>query len=102
MTPYLCKTLRFTQLRFPIAVWYTVLQGGTDMATSEAQLRANKKYHDRFHRLQIRITAEEKQRIDMHTAATGESTNAFVQRAIRETITRDTASVPCVSTDVSD
>lgn len=65
------------------------------MATSEAQLRANKKYHDKFHRLQIRITEDEKQRIDKHTATTGESVNAFVQRAIRETIEQDAVTSHC-------
>ena len=61
------------------------------MAATEAQLRANKKYHSKFHRMQIRITEDEKQRVDEHTAVTGESVNTFVQRAIRETIERDVA-----------
>ena len=61
------------------------------MAATEAQLRANKKYHSKFHRMQIRITEDEKQRVDEHTAVTGESVNAFVQRAICETIERDVA-----------
>lgn len=61
------------------------------MAATEAQLRANKKYHSKFHRMQIRITEDEKQRVDEHTAVTGESVNTFVQRAIWETIERDIA-----------
>ena len=61
------------------------------MAATEAQLRANRKYHSKFHRMQIRITEDEKQRVDEHTAVTGESVNAFVPRAIWETIERDVA-----------
>ena len=61
------------------------------MAATEAQLRANKKYHSKFHRMQIRITEDEKQRVDEHTAVTCESVNTFVQRAIWETIERDVA-----------
>lgn len=72
------------------------------MATSEAQLRANKKYHDKFHRLQIRITEDEKQRIDKHTATTGESVNAFVQRAVQETIERDVSTGRCANPDTTE
>ena len=61
------------------------------MAATEAQLRANKKYHSKFHRMQIRVPEEEKQLIDAHTAVTKESVNSFVQRAIRETIERYSA-----------
>jgi predicted HicB family RNase H-like nuclease len=72
-----------------LVVYY--FQGVAAMAATEAQLRANKKYHSKFHRMQIRITEDEKQRVDEHTAVTGESVNAFVQRAIWETIERDIA-----------
>lgn len=70
-----------------LVVYY--FKGVATMAATEAQLRANKKYHSKFHRMQIRVTEEEKQIIDTHTAATKESVNSFVQRAIRETIGRD-------------
>lgn len=59
------------------------------MATSEAQLKANKKYQHKFDKVQIRVSHEEKAAIDKHAEATGESTNAFVRRAIAETIARD-------------
>lgn len=59
------------------------------MSTSEAQLRANKKYHQKFHKLQIRVSLEEKDAIDAHTETIGESVNSFVRRAIFETIERD-------------
>ena len=59
------------------------------MATSEAQLKANKKYQHKFDKVQIRVSHEEKAAIDKHAEAMGESTNAFVRRAIAETIARD-------------
>lgn len=52
------------------------------MATSEAQLKANKKYQNKFDKVQIRVSHEEKEAIDQHARAMGESTNAFVRRAI--------------------
>ena len=59
------------------------------MAQTQAQLRASKKYHQKFDDLRIRVPAGEKASIDSHAQAMGESTNAFVHRAIRETISRD-------------
>ena len=61
------------------------------MAVSESQLRASKKYHAKFERLYIRITPESKIAIDQHAEKMNESVNAFVQRAIAETIERDIA-----------
>ena len=59
------------------------------MATSEAQLKANKKYQQKFDKVQIRVSHEEKDAIDQHAQSMGESTNAFVRRAIAETMARD-------------
>ena len=59
------------------------------MASTEAQLRASKKYHAKFERLYIRITPEQKEAIESHAEKMGESVNTFVQRAIVETIERD-------------
>lgn len=59
------------------------------MATSEAQLKANKKYQQKFDKVQIRVSHDEKERIDQHAKIIGESTNAFVRRAILETMERD-------------
>lgn len=59
------------------------------MSTSEAQLRASKKYNQKFEKLQIRVSPEEKESADRHAELMGESTNAFVRRAIAETIARD-------------
>lgn len=51
------------------------------MAT-EAQLRANQKYHEKFERIQIRVSPEEKAAIEAYAEEIGESVNSFVRRAI--------------------
>lgn len=57
--------------------------------TPESKLRANKRYHEKFEALSIRIPPEEKAALSEHAAAIGESTVHFVRRAIKETIERD-------------
>lgn len=59
------------------------------MAASEAQIRANKKYQQKFDKVQIRVPHEEKELIDAHAESMGESVNTFVRRAIFEAIERD-------------
>jgi len=59
------------------------------MSASESQLKANKKYHQKFHKLQVRMTHDEQTILEAHTATTGESVNAYVRRAIFETMERD-------------
>ena len=61
------------------------------MATTEAQLKANRKYQQKFDKVQIRVSHDDKKIIDQHAESMGESTNAFVRRAIAETIERDNA-----------
>ena len=56
---------------------------------SEAQLKANKKYHEKFDNILIRVPGGEKEVIDAHASAMGESVNSFVRRAIAETMERD-------------
>ena len=62
------------------------------MAQTEAQLRASKKYHQKFDDLRIRVPMGEKATIDEHAASMGESTNAFIRRAITEAMERDNSS----------
>lgn len=62
------------------------------MAQTEAQLRASKKYHQKFDKLQIRVPAGEKEIIDAHAAARNESTNSFVRRAIAQAMEQDSKS----------
>ena len=61
------------------------------MALSEARIRATQKYHNKFERIQIRVTPEEKESIESYAETVGESVNSFVRRAIAETIARETA-----------
>ena len=61
------------------------------MSASEAQIRANKKYQQKFDKVQIRVPHEEKELIDAHAESMGESVNTFVRRAISEAIERDRA-----------
>ena len=68
---------------------YNLFKERDHMATSEAQLKASKKYHDKFEKLQIRVTPDEKAAVEKHAAHINESVNSFVRRAITETITRE-------------
>ena len=57
--------------------------------TPESQLRATKKYLSQFAEFRIRIAPEYRTEIHQHAKAMGESTAAFVKRAIAETMERD-------------
>ena len=59
------------------------------MAISEAQQRATKKYQAKLQRIYLWLAPEQKEQIAAHAEKTGESVNAFVQRAIAETMERD-------------
>lgn len=69
------------------------------MAASESQLRANKKYHQKFHKLQVRMTHDEQEVLEAHINATGESVNAYVRRAIFETMERDKVKLQASETE---
>lgn len=61
------------------------------MPASKAQQKAVSKYmKTNYDEIKIRIPKGEKARIQVHATAGGESTNAFIYRAINETIERDT------------
>lgn len=59
--------------------------------TTDAQKRAHKTYISKFSRVEIRMETAERERIQAHAAAHGESVNSFINRAIRETMDRDKA-----------
>ena len=59
------------------------------MAATKAQLRANQKYHDKFERIQIRVSPEEKESIEAYAEEIGESVNTFVRRAVAEIMERE-------------
>ena len=57
---------------------------------SDARIRANNRYNDKaYDRINIAIPKGRKDEIKAHAEAHGESVNAFVTRAIDETIQRD-------------
>lgn len=60
------------------------------MASTEAQKRASAKWHrEKVDDLRIRVPKGQREIIREHAASQGETINAFVFRAISETIERD-------------
>lgn len=57
---------------------------------SKARIAANNRYNNKaYDRINIAVAKGEKEKINAHAEAMGESLNKFVKRAIDETITRD-------------
>lgn len=61
--------------------------------TSEARLKANKKYLSQFKDVKIRLKPNEHEELQEHAKKTGESVAAFIKRAIAETIKKDNTSM---------
>lgn len=61
------------------------------MAYNEVSKAATNKYRSKFSMIQIRVLQEKRDRIAEHAANQGESMTAFINRAIDETMDRDTA-----------
>ena len=62
------------------------------MPTSKAQQKAVNKYmRENYDRINLTVPKGKKDEIKAHAEAQGESTNAFINRAIDETMERDTA-----------
>lgn len=62
------------------------------MGISEARKRANDKYlKEKVEEFKVRVPKGKKDEIKAHAEVQGESTNAFINRAIDETMERDTA-----------
>jgi len=60
------------------------------MASSEALKRATKKYdQEKVDRILFRVPKGKREVIQKHTAQTGESVAAFLNRAVDETMVRD-------------
>lgn len=59
---------------------------------SDSQKRASKKYLSQFSELKIRVLPEQRDEIQAHAKRMGESTAAFMKRAILETMERDNTS----------
>ena len=63
------------------------------MASSEALKRAIKKYdQEKIDRIPMRVPKGNKEIIQAHASQRGESINAFLNRAVDETIARDQGS----------
>lgn len=56
---------------------------------TEAQKKAQKNYMEKFARLEIRVSPEQRKEIQTHAEAWGESVNGFINRAISEQMKRD-------------
>jgi len=60
------------------------------MSTKEATQKAKDKYlQEKVDSVIFRVPKGEKERIQAHAKTQGESTNAFIYRAVNETIERD-------------
>ena len=60
------------------------------MPISESRARANRKYQlEKTDEIKFRVHKGNKERIQEHAKAQGESTNAFIYRAVNEAIERD-------------
>ena len=56
---------------------------------TEAQKRAQKTYMEKFAVARVRMEREKYEAVQDHAAAQGESVNGFINRAISETMERD-------------
>lgn len=66
------------------------LRGGDHMPVSKAQQRATNKYISKaYDRVNLTMPKGRKEEIQVHAEAQGESVNAFINRAIEETMKRD-------------
>lgn len=59
------------------------------MTYGEVGKKATNKYRQKFDLLQIRVEQGERDIISQHAKERGESVNKFINRAIKETIERD-------------
>ena len=62
------------------------------MAVSKAQQKATNKYiTNNYDRINLTVPKGQKEAIQVHAAAQGESVNAFIGRAIKQTMEQDSA-----------
>ena len=62
------------------------------MAVSKAQQKAVNKYvRDNYDRVNVNMPKGQKETVKPHAEARGESVNAFINRAVLETMERDNA-----------
>ena len=90
--PEYCMNLTYTGYD----VLFELSKRGVDMSpVSKAHMKATAKYmkanYDEF---KVRTPKGKKEQVQEHTASTGESMNAFINRAIQETMERDKGEHP--------
>lgn len=56
---------------------------------SAAQRKATDKYLEKFDEMRVRVPLGKKEAVKAHAEAQGESLNGFINRAINETMERD-------------
>mgnify|MGYP000039008203 CR=1 FL=1 len=59
-----------------------------------AQAEAHKRYMKDFVEIKVRMTADKRSIVQEHAASMGESATAFINRAIDETMKRDSSRKP--------
>ena len=59
------------------------------MAISEARNKANKKYHEKFDDIKVRVPKGMRQDWQDHAAAQGESLNSFIRRAVETAMLKE-------------
>lgn len=64
-------------------------ENSTYTGFTEARARANKKYISQFAEIKIRMSPARRDEVRDHASRMGESMNAFLSRAISETMERD-------------
>ena len=61
------------------------------MALSEAQANANKKYHEKFDDIKVRVPKGKRQEWQEHASQNGESLNGFIVRVVSAAIEEEQA-----------
>lgn len=59
------------------------------MALTESKRKSNQRYLDKLEEIKLRVPKGEKEILSAHAASQGESLNAFIRRAMAETMERD-------------
>lgn len=64
-------------------------KAGSYNGYTPARKRANEKYNAKFHEVKVRMDPDRHEMVKKHARDNGESTSAFINRAIDEAIERD-------------
>jgi len=72
-----------------VTICYAPGKEGNMGENTDAKKRAHRKYMEKFVEVKVRMTPEKRTTIQAHAEKQGESTTAFINRAIDETMERD-------------